>query len=163
MVKKFVIASTSVTIGILLFTSFSPIIYGQVKDDLIFILRSNSLGKKTENEKLTISKKEVSELKLAVIGFVNLYQKFISSQDIPSCNFTLSCSRFSLSAIRKFGVFHGLLMTSDRLLRCTNIGRKYYPVDPETGLAIDYPIIANYAGKIKNRSIFTFRENSRKH
>lgn len=153
MVKIFLRAALSVSIAILVLISFGSIANGQAKDELTFILKNNPIGKQTEKEELDIIKKEVSELKLAAIGLLNLYQKFISSQDKPSCNFTFSCSRFSLSAIRKFGVFHGLLMTSDRLQRCTNIGRKYYPVDLETGLAVDYPIIAYYAGKTKTNLI----------
>jgi putative component of membrane protein insertase Oxa1/YidC/SpoIIIJ protein YidD len=160
-VRKILFAAISIVIGISALSSFASQACGQVKDDLIFILKNNPIGKQTEKEELIVTQKEVSELKLAAIGIVNLYQKFISSQDKPSCNFTLSCSRFSLSAIRKFGIFHGLLMTSDRLLRCSTIGRKYYPVDLETGLAMDYPIIAYYAGKTKNKPIFTFREDSR--
>jgi len=159
LVKKFSYAVLSVSIGILVFTSSSARANGLVKDDLIFILKNNPIEKQTEKEEKNITQTEVSELKLASVGLIHLYQKFISSQDKPSCNFAFSCSRFSLATIRKFGIFHGLLMTSDRLLRCSKIGRKYYPVDSETGLAVDYPIIAYYARNTKN--IPPFRESSR--
>ncbi len=93
------------------------------------------------------SSDQTSELKLVLIGIIHLYQRFISSQDIPSCNFTLSCSRFAVEAIRRYGPLHGVLMTADRLMRCYGLGRRYYPIDPATGLAVDRPPEAYYLGR----------------
>lgn len=149
MVKKFFIGVIFVFIGILGLSFASSISFGQVADDLAFIVNNNHIEKKTEKEELNFTFKEVSEIKLALRGLVHLYQLFISSQDRGSCNFTFSCSHFGTTAIQKFGVFHGLLMTSDRLQRCNTLGRKYYPIDPERRLAIDYPIENYYLGKIK--------------
>jgi len=88
-----------------------------------------------------------SELKMALMGLIRLYQRFISSQDIPSCNFTLSCSRFAMEALSRYGPLHGVLMASDRLMRCYGLGRRYYPIDPGTGLAVDRPPEAYYLGE----------------
>jgi len=120
----------------------------QVKDDLNFIMRVNPIttGKKQDISNFTF--KEVSEFKLMSTGLIRLYQLFISSQDMPVCNFTKTCSRFGMEAIRKYGVFWGVLMTADRLQRCNGIGRKYYPIDIETGLSIDYPVETYYLGKL---------------
>jgi putative component of membrane protein insertase Oxa1/YidC/SpoIIIJ protein YidD len=95
--------------------------------------------------------KETSEVKLAFSGLIRFYQVYISSQDIPSCNFNLTCSRFMAKAIREHGAFHGILMGSDRLQRCFGPGRKYYPKDIKTGHVIDYPVEIYYIGRDKNK------------
>lgn len=139
------------SIGLLVFLIISTISLGQVDDDLAFILINNPIGTKTEKESLNFSFNEVSEFKLAIMGFIRLYQLFISSQDKSVCNFTFSCSHSGISAFQKYGVFHGLLMASDRIQRCHGLGRKYYLIDSNTGLAIDYPIDSYYLGKKKNK------------
>lgn len=96
--------------------------------------------------------RQTSELKLAFAGIIRFYQIFISSQDVPSCNFTLTCSRFTTKAIQNYGPIHGILMGGDRLQRCFGLSRKYYPLDPKTGYAIDYPVEVYYMGKTKNES-----------
>lgn len=135
------------SIGLLVFLTISTISLGQVDDDLAFILINNPIGTKTEKESLNFSFSEVSEFKLAIMGFIRLYQLFISSQDKSVCNFNFSCSRFGISAVQKYGVLRGLLMASDRLQRCNGFGKKYYLIDSNTGLAIDYPIDSYYLAK----------------
>ncbi len=66
-----------------------------------------------------------------------MYQNFISPQDKPTCNFNVSCSNFGYMAIKQRGVFTGILLTADRLVRCNDIALKYYEIDPVTGKAID--------------------------
>lgn len=123
--------------------------FGEIEDDLAFIVKNNPIETEIKEEAPDFTFREVSEAKLAFMGLIHLYQLFISSQDKPACNFTFSCSRFGMSAIRKYGIFFGALMTSDRLQRCNGLGRKYYPIDSETGLAVDYPIDTYYLGKTK--------------
>lgn len=114
-------------------------VFSQFKEELIFIVKNNSLTQKKEISH-SLFKDETSELKLVFIGIIRFYQLFISSQDQHTCNFTESCSRFGISAIKKYGIFYGLLIASDRVQRCNVVGRKYYPIDKETGLSIDYPV-----------------------
>lgn len=47
------------------------------------------------------------------------YRNTLSKVRGPVCNFTPSCSRFSQEAIQKYGFAKGLLMTTDRLQRCS--------------------------------------------
>ncbi|MEO0107784.1 MAG: membrane protein insertion efficiency factor YidD [candidate division WOR-3 bacterium] len=82
---------------------------------------------------------EVSELKLAAMAGIRCYQMFISSQDMSVCNFTPTCSRFGMTAIGRYGLIPGGLMTADRLLRCNGLNNYLYPRHPETGKAIDTP------------------------
>lgn len=60
----------------------------------------------------------VSELHLMATGLIKLYQVILSSQDVPTCNFTPSCSRFTMDAIRRGGFIRGTLLGADRLMRC---------------------------------------------
>jgi putative component of membrane protein insertase Oxa1/YidC/SpoIIIJ protein YidD len=119
-------------------------------EDLKFIVEKNQ--KKDIIDLVRFTFRETSESKLIATSLIRLYQLYVSSQDVPSCNFTLSCSRFGMLAIRKYGLFYGILMTSDRLQRCNRIGgRRYYPIDPRTGKSIDYPIETYYLGPKKKK------------
>lgn len=84
-----------------------------------------------------------NELSLLMLGGIRFYQIFISSQDMPVCNFIPSCSNFAFQAIRRFGPIKGALLTSDRLQRCHSLAHLYagtiYKVD-ETGGRLKDPI-----------------------
>ena len=124
----------------------------ETESRLDFLMRDNPIIEK-EFDKYSHSPldlKETSEVKLAFSGLIRFYQIYISSQDIPSCNFNLTCSRFMKKAIEQHGAFHGILMGSDRLQRCFGLSRKYYPKDIKTGHVIDYPVEIYYIGRNKN-------------
>ena len=127
-----------------LFVNFS---FAQTKEELEFILKTNPIDIQQEKKQKDNVFQKVSEPKLIATGMIRLYQLFISTQDIPACNFQMSCSRFGMASIQKYGVFFGILMTADRLLRCNGIGKKYYPLEFKSNLAIDYPVETYYLGK----------------
>jgi len=122
---------------------------GQVREDLAFIIRNHAPLKKAEDGFFRQTLGRGSELKSTAMGLIRVYQLFISSQDVSVCNFTLSCSRFGMTAIQKYGILYGLLMASDRMLRCNGYSRIFYPQDPKTGLAVDFPMETYYLGKVK--------------
>ncbi|UCG50383.1 MAG: membrane protein insertion efficiency factor YidD [Candidatus Latescibacterota bacterium] len=64
--------------------------------------------------------KSGNEVAFLLSGGIQLYQILLSSQDLPGCNFEPSCSHFGREAVSRFG-FQGVLMTSDRLLRCNGL------------------------------------------
>ncbi|UCH64305.1 MAG: membrane protein insertion efficiency factor YidD [Fidelibacterota bacterium] len=70
-------------------------------------------------------------MKDALTTWIRVYQKAISTQDLPSCVFHPSCSRFALGALREYGSVKGYLLTADRLLRCNPFAYFYYPFDGE--------------------------------
>lgn len=151
MVERYIVKLWVVNIAFLAIGVPSDV---QIRDDLSFIIEKNPIEVVTKAEVSPFTFKETSELKLIATGLIRLYQLFISTQDMPVCNFTLTCSRFGMAAIRRYGFFYGILMTSDRLQRCNGvIGRKYYSIDPKTGLAIDYPIEVYYLGPKSEKSI----------
>ncbi len=91
----------------------------QATEDMIVIVSHNppdSLGDSTNNNKSQV--KIPTNPEELVSMSIKIYQYFISSQDMPSCVFTPSCSRFAEQSIYKFGILKGLLLTSDRLQRC---------------------------------------------
>ncbi|MFH1860191.1 MAG: membrane protein insertion efficiency factor YidD [bacterium] len=69
-------------------------------------------------------------VKALPLGAIIIYQRIISPQQGGVCNFTPSCSQFSLQAIKKYGISKGILMTSDRLQRCHYCVSGEYSVTP---------------------------------
>lgn len=137
MVMRFLKVRFLVFLGVFLLNVSA---FSQFKEELTFIISHNPAIAGRTVKSPSLFKDETSELKLGFLGVIRFYQLFISSQDQPVCNFTLSCSSFAISAIKKFGIFHGFLMASDRIQRCNGLGRRYYQIDPQSGLSIDYPI-----------------------
>lgn len=78
-----------------------------------------------------------NELTFIASNMIRVYQRFISSQDVPSCQFVPSCSRFGALALNRHGLFQGSLMASDRILRCHPRSLQYYEFDEKTGHFID--------------------------
>jgi len=74
-----------------------------------------------------------NELSFLATGLIRTYQRYISSQDMSVCVFSPSCSRFGAIAIKRYGLFEGALMISDRLQRCNPYGVRYYQFDEKTG------------------------------
>ena len=112
---------------------------GTRQADLDFVLRHNPPDTVWHTEVVSFQFREPTELKLAAMGAIRLYQIFISSQDMSVCNFTPSCSRFGMASIRRYGLLVGGIMTADRLLRCNGLNREYYPLHPETGKCYNPP------------------------
>jgi putative membrane protein insertion efficiency factor len=98
----------------------------QVAKDFDFILRHRTENQVSADGDARFTVDNVSELKTFATGLVTLYQVVISSQDIPACNFTPSCSRFTMEAIQKGGLLKGTLLGADRLMRCHWFARKQY-------------------------------------
>lgn len=67
----------------------------------------------------------------SALVWIRIYQKSVSSQDLPSCVFHPSCSRFAFGAIERFGPVKGILLAGDRLLRCNPFAHNYYKFDGE--------------------------------
>jgi len=68
------------------------------------------------------------------------YRNTLSEQISADCAYDLSCSRFSIQAIRRFGILKGGLLTADRLTRCGSFAAKNaVPIfyNARTGKVID--------------------------
>lgn len=105
--------------------------------DLAFMRKFNPITTEKPQEVIRFNPEETSELKLAATGLIRLYQKFISSQDSPACNFHPTCSRFCMACIQEYGLVRGIFLAADRLLRCNGSQSRYYHKDEATGKYVD--------------------------
>jgi putative component of membrane protein insertase Oxa1/YidC/SpoIIIJ protein YidD len=67
------------------------------------------------------------------------YRLVLSSQDLPVCGFSPSCSRFAQRVIGRCGVVQGALLSLDRLLRDHPMAIPFYPRAAEGHLLKDDP------------------------
>jgi len=84
-------------------------------------------------------------------GAMSTYQHAFSPQLGQRCNYEMSCSNFSKHSIEEFGIFKGVYLSADRVLRCNRITySKIHPVkiNLKTGKVRDFPI--DYRTKKKN-------------
>lgn len=69
------------------------------------------------------------------IGILKLYKKFTSPvlERIfgKACRFTPTCSEYTIEALEKFGVVHGLSLGIRRFLKCHPWGGSGYDPVPE--------------------------------
>lgn len=57
-------------------------------------------------------------MKIILIFFIKIYQKFISPITKPSCRFYPTCSEYAIDAINKYGFIKGSFLAIKRILRC---------------------------------------------
>jgi len=60
-----------------------------------------------------------------------MYQLILSPLIGPSCRFQPTCSSYSIEALRKHGVIHGLWLTIKRLVKCNPWGGQGFDPVPE--------------------------------
>jgi len=57
---------------------------------------------------------------------IGVYQKYISPVDGQRCAMQPSCSHFAADSIERYGWFKGVLMGTDRIMRC-GMDSRFYP------------------------------------
>ena len=74
-------------------------------------------------------------------ALLTFYQKRISALISADCIYQLSCSKFAREAVNKKGLFAGVLLSADRLSRCSYLCSKDIPEFKfnQDGLAEDHP------------------------
>jgi len=65
--------------------------------------------------------KKINPVNLFFGGSLYFYQNVLSKHISADCLYMPSCSEYSKQAIRKSGLFHGVILTIDRLNRCNII------------------------------------------
>jgi putative membrane protein insertion efficiency factor len=60
----------------------------------------------------------VSAARSVAVAPVRFYQRFISPAIPQRCKYHPSCSQYSVTAIRRYGILRGLVLSAWRLLRC---------------------------------------------
>ncbi|MFH1052557.1 MAG: membrane protein insertion efficiency factor YidD [bacterium] len=133
---KFYAGYLSIFITILILLFFSS--HLKADDNLDFLLRCY------DSSAVNLSINDTSQklyaynpLSFLGLGLIRFYQNFLSTQDEPVCNFTLSCSAFGVEAIKNRGFFYGILLTADRLTRCNSLTKYEYHIDRYSDRAID--------------------------
>lgn len=53
-----------------------------------------------------------------LVGFIRLYQRWLSPWLGQNCRFYPSCSQYAIDALRIHGAVYGLLLGAWRILRC---------------------------------------------
>jgi putative membrane protein insertion efficiency factor len=66
---------------------------------------------------------ETSVVRLFFLGAISGFQRYVSPTDGDRCGFTPTCSAFGRDAVERRGPFSGVLVTADRLMRCTHFKR----------------------------------------
>ena len=112
------------------------ILHAQNNTDFDLILEKIDLENQKEKYNDLIKKNKNSADFLFSNMFI-FYKSFISSQDGSNCTFHPSCSEYGLMSIQKYGVFEGVLKTSDRLLRCHGLSPEKYEFLPKENLLYD--------------------------
>lgn len=108
---------------------FGPYLNGQQIADHELKTLFNSTDTDSRNYVEPLRESE-NEIDIAVSTVFLFYKTFISSQDMPKCIFTPSCSEYAIEAFQKKGLFIGWLSTFDRLSRCHGLVKPdHYPFD----------------------------------
>jgi putative membrane protein insertion efficiency factor len=53
-----------------------------------------------------------------VVGFIRLYQRYISPLLGSNCRFQPTCSQYTVEAVERYGVLKGLWLGARRISRC---------------------------------------------
>ncbi len=94
---------------------------------------------KTKDKNVFVKYNPIS---LLLKGAMFSYQNAISPQLGKRCLYDLSCSNFSKHSIYEFGIFKGVFLSADRILRCNRISHlDLHPLtlNEKTGRYIDVP------------------------
>ena len=101
---------------------------------------------KISKMKSTLSEIQSTSVKKPVkkgIGnfLLNIYQKHLSVLISADCLYSLSCSRYSREVVNSKGLFLGVLLSADRLTRCSGFCAKDIPYHKynNEGLVEDNP------------------------
>jgi len=57
-------------------------------------------------------------MKKVALGLIRMYQVTISRALPSSCRYTPTCSQYTSEAISRYGIFKGIWMGTQRILRC---------------------------------------------
>ena len=62
--------------------------------------------------------KDVHFLEKIAISLIIFYQKFLSNTSRGCCIYTPTCSTYSILAIKRYGAFKGVVLSTKRIVRC---------------------------------------------
>ena len=86
---------------------------------------------------------KINPVILVLKGAMYAYQNSLSQQLSKQCPYEITCSNFAKASLKEFGLFKGMIISTDRILRCNRLSLlDVFPLDynPETGKIDDTPI-----------------------
>ena len=60
----------------------------------------------------------MSAARTVAVAPVRFYQRFVSPAIPQRCKYHPSCSQYAVTAVRRYGILRGLVLSAWRLLRC---------------------------------------------
>tara|TARA_B100000925_G_C21740667_1_gene359080 strand:+ start:12 stop:242 length:231 start_codon:yes stop_codon:yes gene_type:complete len=69
-------------------------------------------------------------LAIPFIYLIKLYRLFISPMIGSNCRYSPTCSEYGLKALKKYGLFKGLYLTTKRILKCNSLFKGGYDPVP---------------------------------
>ena len=104
-------------------------IFTKYPDSSTLLQKNPNKSLKTEPAKTYNS---FSPPKFLALGLLKFYQTVLTQGIKSSCPFCITCSSYSVKAIKQFGIILGYILTIDRLLRCNRLaGNKYFIFAPQ--------------------------------
>ncbi len=91
-----------------------------------------------------------NEVQFLVTNTFLFYKRYISSQDISSCNFTPSCSEYAIQAVKSQGIVIGVINFFDRFTRCNGLNAENYSFSKDKKLLFDP--VRNMKGDVLNEN-----------
>ena len=69
-------------------------------------------------------------LALPFILLIKIYQLFISPIIGSNCRYSPTCSQYGIIALKKYGVFKGIYLTTKRIIKCNSLFKGGYDPVP---------------------------------
>lgn len=109
----------------LFFTGISDSVYSQEVRSLIVtkVTRQDAV----HDELSDYGKRAPNKYKGPANLLLTFYQRYLGVVIAADCMYHPSCSRYSRVAVSKFGMLKGILLTGDRLSRCSGIAANDIP------------------------------------
>jgi putative component of membrane protein insertase Oxa1/YidC/SpoIIIJ protein YidD len=108
-------------------------------NDMMILKRAITVKASIMTNKENVSQRQ---LKFPTRQMFNFYRNVISEQLSADCAYDLTCSRFSVMSIKRFGIIKGVFLTADRLTRCHPLVSQEVALinfNNHTGKVIDEP------------------------
>lgn len=99
-------------------------LFAQSKEDILLLKEHNFENKNFDKREVVYGfghNNSKSPIYHVFSASMFVYQKCLSAVVSRSCAFTPSCSAYSKALIKEYGLFKGIICTTDRLMRCNRI------------------------------------------
>ncbi len=111
--------------ALFIFVAFSLVnLFGQSREDILLLKEHNFENKHFDKREVVYgfgNNKSKSPIYHVFSASMFVYQKCLSAVVARSCAFEPSCSAYSKALIKEYGLFKGIICTTDRLMRCNRI------------------------------------------